>query len=148
MNSTTGLRSKSRCSAKAVPRVRLIVEGIDLSAGILGRPDLRCIAIVEGGEVKLLGSAPESDQTATAIYPTGWGRFAIGSPDGSILEKGSLVEVELSGSRLTGTVGISDHGDYLHFPDGSRCGLTAGMRVVVWEPSNQTEGDSAERTRA
>lgn len=57
------LHSGDRCGLCARMRVvlcaqgctrQLSVEGIDLSAGIVGRPDLRCIALVENGKVMLL----------------------------------------------------------------------------------------------
>ena len=99
------------------------VEGIDLSTGIAGRPDLRCVALVEKGEVRLLEVAP--------IYPTGCGHFALGSPDGAVLYPGSRVQIELGGTIQ------SREQDYFQATDGSACGLCAGMRVAVLVPSRK-----------
>jgi hypothetical protein len=141
--SKESVRRKRRCSAKAVPAKTLIVDGIDLSKGIRDRPDLCCIAVVEAGEVQLLGP----DQASSIpIYPTGYGLFALGSPDGSVLEKGACVEVMLAGTHIKGTILTRSLGDYLQCADGTVCGLTAGMRVAVSFEPDLPNPEQTERT--
>jgi transcriptional regulator with XRE-family HTH domain len=66
------------------------------------------------------------------IYPTGWGRFALGSPSGEVLYPGQSVEILLAGYRIVGTIHASALGDYFQSMDGtSRCGLCAGMYVIA-----------------
>jgi hypothetical protein len=145
--SKESVRRKRRCSAKAVPAKTLIVDGIDLSKGIRDRPDLCCIAVVEAGEVQLLiGEPPAPSGTSTPIYPTGYGPFALGSPDGPVLEKGACVEVMLAGTHIPGTILTRSLGDYLQCADGTVCGLTAGMRVVVSVDPDLPNPEQTERT--
>lgn len=66
-----------------------------------------------------------------AIYPTGWGRFALNSPDGPVLHPGRPLTILVAGHEIEGTVQASDLGDYLQLPDGDRCGLCACMRAVA-----------------
>lgn len=69
---------------------------------------------------------------AIPIYPTSWGRFALGSPSGSVLYPGQSVEILLAGYRIAGMIHASLLGDYFLAADGmSYCGLCAGMRVIV-----------------
>jgi len=68
----------------------------------------------------------------TAIYPTGWGRFALNSPDGDVLYPGFPLTVVIAGHQIDGTIQTSDLGDYLQLPDGGRCGLCACMQVVAF----------------
>lgn len=66
------------------------------------------------------------------IYPTGWGRFALGSPSGKVLYPGQSVEILLAGYRIAGMIHASALGDYFQAADGmSCCGLCAGMCVVA-----------------
>jgi hypothetical protein len=67
----------------------------------------------------------------TVIYPTGWGRFALNSPDGPVLQPGHPLTVLVAGHEIEGTVHTSDLGDYLQLEDGDRCGLCACMRVMA-----------------
>jgi hypothetical protein len=66
-----------------------------------------------------------------SIYPTGRGRFALGSPDGKVLLPGSPLTVLLAGHQVNGTIQTSELGDYLRAEDGTICGLYASMRVVA-----------------
>lgn len=66
-----------------------------------------------------------------SIYPAGRGRFALGSPDGKILQPGQQVKIMLAGHLIVGTIQVSDLGDYLRAEDGTICGLCASMRVVA-----------------
>lgn len=69
------------------------------------------------------------------VYPADQrGRYALGRPDGIVLFPGMNVEVFFSGIRLMGTVQRSERGDYLQFPNGQRCGLCPGMRVLPGTP--------------
>lgn len=65
------------------------------------------------------------------IYPTGRGRYALGSPDGNVLFPGRELTVLVAGHQITGTVQASDLGDYLQLENGDRCGLCACMRAVA-----------------
>jgi hypothetical protein len=66
------------------------------------------------------------------MYPTGWGRFALGSPSGPVLYPGQRVEIELSSYRIAGMIHVGTLGDYFQAEDGmSCCGLCAGMLVIV-----------------
>jgi hypothetical protein len=65
------------------------------------------------------------------IYPTGRGHFALGSPDGDPLFPGDSLTILLADYQITGTIQVSDQGDYLQLPDGGRCGLCACMKIVA-----------------
>ena len=66
------------------------------------------------------------------MYPTGWGRFALGSPSGEVLCPGQSVEILLAGYRIPGMIHAGAVGDYFQSTDGmSCCGLCAGMCVVA-----------------
>lgn len=69
------------------------------------------------------------------IYPADQrGRYALGQPDGIVLLPGMNVEVFFAGIRLMGIVQRSERGDYLQFPNGGRCGLCPGMRILPGTP--------------
>lgn len=65
------------------------------------------------------------------IYPTGRGRFALGSPDGKVLHPGSPLTILVAGHQVNGIIQASDLGDYLRTEDGTSCGLCACMHVVA-----------------
>jgi len=65
------------------------------------------------------------------IYPTGRGRFALGSPDGPVLHPGRELTVLVAGHQVNGIIQASEQGDYLRAEDGTICGLCACMRVVA-----------------
>lgn len=67
----------------------------------------------------------------TQIYPTDWGRFALGSPSGTVLYPGQMAAIELSGHRIAGIIRAGSP-DYFQAENGMGCcGLCAGMRVIV-----------------
>lgn len=78
--------------------------------------------MTEGAMVTKAGIIP--------IYPTGRGRYVLGSPDGEVLLPGFPLTVLVAGHKVEGTVRASEQGDYLQLTDGSCCGLCACMRVV------------------
>jgi hypothetical protein len=66
------------------------------------------------------------------IYPDGEGHFALGSPDGRILQQGEAVEISLGGFRIPGSIQWSHNGDYFTAQAGDTvCGLCARMQVRV-----------------
>ena len=72
------------------------------------------------------------------MYPTGWGRFALGSPSGSVLYPGQSIEILLSGHRIAGVIHAGGLGDYFQASDGmSCCGLYPGMCVVACAASGE-----------
>ena len=74
---------------------------------------------------------PRTTTTLSTIYPTGYGNFALDSPDGRILQNDQEVETLLGGHWITGVIECPPHG-YPHFTahaDNSVCGLYAGMRI-------------------
>jgi transcriptional regulator with XRE-family HTH domain len=99
-----------------------------------------------GGEVLVTrdqpfgGLCPEveieerNDPVVLPIYPTDWGRFALGSPSGKVLYPGQWVEIFLAGYRIAGTIYAGALGDYFQSADGtSCCGLCAGMCVIAYQ---------------
>lgn len=66
-----------------------------------------------------------------SIYPAGRGHYALGSPDGTVLQPGQQVKIVLAGYQIAGIVRKGDPGDYLQMQDGTICGLCASMRVVT-----------------
>ena len=76
----------------------------------------------------------QKDLVVTPIYPTDWGRFALGSPSGKVLYPGQWVEIWLAGYRIAGMIYAGAPGDYFQSADGmSCCGLCAGMRVIAYQ---------------
>ena len=64
------------------------------------------------------------------IYPDGEGHFALGSPDGRILQQGEAVEISLGGFWIPGSIQWSHNGDYFTAQAGGTvCGLCARMHV-------------------
>lgn len=75
--------------------------------------------------------ANKPEKVAVVIYPTGRGHFALGSPDGTVLWPGHPLTVLFTEHAIAGTIRTSELGDYLQAPNGDRCGLCAGMRVIA-----------------
>ncbi|MEO9027614.1 MAG: hypothetical protein ABI413_02260 [Ktedonobacteraceae bacterium] len=74
------------------------------------------------------------------IYPAGRGHYALGSPDGSVLQPGQRIEIVLAGHQIAGTVRKGEQSDYLLAEDGTICGLCACMCVVVASANQEVEG--------
>ena len=78
--------------------------------------------------------------TVSTIYPTGFGDFALGSPDGQVLQDNQVVETLLGGYWIVGVIACAHH-EYPHFialVDKSVCGLYAGMQI---RPLSQFSGE-------
>ncbi len=75
-----------------------------------------------------------SSTETTMVYPTGWGRYALNSPDGPVLHPGRSLTIMIAGHQITGILRAGSLGDYLQLENGDRCGLCACMRVVAIMP--------------